>query len=202
MTEVPKLRMPILPPGLRLVDALSIDQLDEVYRLRVQAWRARTGLFPSDLELWTDEFDQRAHHFAILDDGRPVAAARVTIHADTAEAPDGEVYGELSETEAPAPVAAFSRLVVSPLYAKAGLSHCLDEARLDLARREGCKTVIGHTVAGPSRIVQLQALGFRVRYRAKLQPRGGLAGTGRPLVLVLDLQGGGSVGDRESPESL
>lgn len=162
--------------------------LAQVYKLRVRAWRARNGAFPA-VESWSDTYDHIAQHFVIVADDRPVAAARITIHTSLAEAPDGEVYAAVTPADAPAPVAAISRLVVCPQYARRGLSRRLDEARIEFARQAGCKSVIGHTVAGPTRIAQLEALGFRCLHRAAKQPRGALAGTGLPWIIALNLDG-------------
>jgi GNAT superfamily N-acetyltransferase len=161
--------------------------LAEVYKLRVSAWRSRNGAFPADIESWSDAYDVTARHFIIVADDRPVAAARVTIHASLADAPDGEVYAAVTPADAPAPIGAISRLVVCPQYAGRGLSRRLDDARIKFARQAGCKSVIGHTTAGPSRIAQLQALGFRCLHVADKQPPGALAGTGLPQIIALDL---------------
>jgi GNAT superfamily N-acetyltransferase len=174
-----------LPHGLRLIETPSPELLVEVFKLRVRAWGARTAAFPASIESWSDPFDAVAHHFVIVDGARPVAAARLTIHAAPADAPDGEVYEAVRPADAPAPVAAISRLVVCPHHAKKGLSHWLDEARIEFTRRVGCNSVIGNTTAGPERIAQLRALGFRCLHRSAKRPLGALAGTGFPAVLAL-----------------
>lgn len=175
-----------LPPvdDLRLVEAPSPALLAEVYRLRVRAWAARNAAFPADVESWSDAFDASARHFVVTSGSRPVAAARLTIHAAPADAPDGELYAAMDGAEAPAPIAALSRLVVCPRYAKLGLSRWLDIERIAEARRQGCASVVVCTGASDYRIGQLQALGFRKLYRASRQAAGVLAATAPPFVLA------------------
>lgn len=178
---------PSLPNGLRLTGNPSRELLAEVFKLRVRAWAARTSAFPPGLESWSDTFDAIAHHFVIVDADRPVAAARLTIHSVPAEAPDGELYDKVSPADAPAPLAAISRLVVCQHHASAGLSSLLDDVRLRRARELGCKSVLVANGASDARIVQLEALGFRSLYRACKQVPGVLAQTCPPFIMVLRL---------------
>jgi GNAT superfamily N-acetyltransferase len=178
------------PPvhDLCLIEAPSPDLLAEVYRLRVRAWAARNAAFPANLESWSDPFDATAGHFVVTASGRPVAAARLTIHASPADAPDGELYAAMDSADAPPPVAALSRLVVCPRYAGRGLSRWLDIERMAHARRQGCKSLIVCTGTSDDRIAQLHALGFRTLYRAPTQVSGVLAATAPPFVLARGLQ--------------
>lgn len=181
---------PYRPPpvdDLRLIEAPSADLLAEVYRLRVRAWTARNAAFPAGIESWSDAFDATAQHFVVVADRHPVAAARLTLHASPAEAPDGELYGAMDRADAPAPVAAFSRLVVCPRYAKQGLSRWLDIERIAYASRRRSRSLVTCTGSSGARIAQLHALGFRTLYRARAQVAGVLAATAPPFVLALRL---------------
>lgn len=183
----PAFRRPPLQ-DLRLDETPPADLLAEVYRLRVRAWAARTEAFPANIESWSDTFDPIAKHFVIVAEGRPVAAARVTIHTALGDAPDGELYGAMNPADAPPPIAALSRLVVCPSYAKHGLSRWLDVERLTHARKSGCFSAVVCTGTAAQRIDQLQALGFRCLYRARAQVGGVLAATSPPFVMALDLR--------------
>lgn len=178
-------RQPPQMHELRLIEVPSPDLLAEVYRLRVRAWAARNATFPAGLKSWSDPFDASARHFVVVAGERPVAAARLTIHDTAADAPDGELYAALDAADAPAPVAAFSRLAVCPRYAKQGLSRWLDIERIAFASRSRCRSVVISTGSSDARIAQLHALGFRTLYRARTQVEGVLAATAPPFVLVL-----------------
>jgi len=148
--------------------------LEQVYRLRVQAWRARRPDFP-DIERWSDEFDAAALHWAIIDNGAPVAAARLTLHDRLDGVPHAEIYADVLPADLPAPIAVLSRLFVMPKYASMGLSRTLDVVRLAYADAHGCRTVIGETFAGTSRLNAVQELGFVVAGQARPYRHGPLA---------------------------
>jgi len=172
---------------LQLIDAPSPALLQEVYKLRVRAWRARVPAFPCSVDAWSDAFDSGAQHFVFANAGDPVGAARVTIHDAPTSAPDGLIYADVRAADAPPPIAAFSRLVVCSRYAGAGLSQRLDAVRLAHAAEMGCRSVLVGVSAGEARAAQLRKLGFRELHQARQQVPGILAHTAPPLIFKLDL---------------
>lgn len=165
-----------LPEELSLVEAGEEALLHAIYRLRVRAWRARNASFP-DIAAWSDPFDEIARHWAVLDTaGRPVAAARLTVHRTPRDAPDASIYGE-AILAMEGPVGSINRLVVAPEQSGRGLTTLLDEVRLAAAREAGCRFVIGATRAGDRRIEAAQRIGFEVVGQAGLYADGPLAST-------------------------
>lgn len=180
-----------LPLALRRVN--DPHDLAAIFRLRVAAWRARVPHFPA-MEAWSDGFDAIAEHWAVFDDGKPVAAARLTIHGALADVPSPEVFAPLVPAGLEGPIAVLTRLVVAPSHARRGLSRQLDEVRIDRAREAGCRHVVGSTYAGQPRIKALQALGFEPLGEAGLYASGPLrevalggAGGRRETGLLLSL---------------
>lgn len=160
--------------------------LEQVYRLRVDAWRSRSPDFPA-MGIWTDEFDADGRHWVVLDAGIPVAAARLTVHPKLAETPSGEIYRGLLPDDLPGPIGVLTRLVVARSHAGLGLTRLLDIARIDAARDQGCRHLIGETFAGLPRLAQLGRLGFEVIGQASPYSSG-------PLALVKATDGGGGTG--------
>lgn len=157
--------------------------LSQVYRLRVAAWQARTSEFPA-MEAWTDEFDEVGRHWVVLDDGVPVAAARLTIHPVLSEAPSSEIYQGLLPDDLPGPIGVLTRLFVARSHAGRGITRSLDIARIEAARSGGCRHLIGETFAGLPRTEQMRSLGFEIIGEAGSHQSG-------PLASVKN--GGGSV---------
>lgn len=133
--------------------------LERVYRLRVEAWRARMSEFPP-IGIWTDAFDAVGRHWVILDAGEPVAAARLTVHDRLAEAPNAEVYRDVLPHDLAGPIGVLTRLVVRKSHGSRGLSALLDRSRIEAADACGCRYLIGETFAGMPRFDQMRSLGF------------------------------------------
>jgi GNAT superfamily N-acetyltransferase len=88
------------------------ELIDDLFRLRAIAWATEGVSFPDALGGRVfDPVDVYAEHFGIVEDGKVVAAARVSYHAtaDTLPLPDGWWYSKFEY-----PVALLSRLVVHP----------------------------------------------------------------------------------------
>jgi GNAT superfamily N-acetyltransferase len=176
----------------------DLRMLDLIYALRVEAWRARAPDFP-DMGVWTDTYDQVARHWAIAHGGKPIAAARMSIHARLADVPNGEIYDKILPSDLAGPIASINRLVVHPDWAGKGLPKRLDEARIAAARQASCACVLVETYSGTKRVELLEALGFKPLGLAGPYASGPLmtvknGGGGRtyplaqtPLALILDL---------------
>lgn len=134
--------------------------LEDIYRLRVDVWRAAGEDVPgaSTDGRWRDAHDAHARHVAFVEDGRPIAAGRFCVHRSLAEVPDAETYASL-RAELAAPVASLNRLVVHPSAQGRGLSTDLDLWRIVAAASAGCRTVIA--CAGKGRDRSLLRRGFR-----------------------------------------
>ncbi len=148
--------------------------LDEIYALRVAAWRARVESFP-DIGRWTDAEDASAAHWAIRDGGRIVAAARLSIHDSLADVPHAEIFDGVFSESLHGPIGSLNRLVVAASHSSRGCSAALDSIRINHARAQGCRHVIGETDAGTKRIAQLGDLGFKVAGTARPYRSGPLA---------------------------
>lgn len=176
-----------LPKGCSLVFQPAPEFMEQVYALRVQAWRARTQAFP-EIDQWRDDYDVGALHWVIIkqtDDAPPVAiaAARMTIHARLAEVPSAEIYDGLRPADLPGPIASINRLVVAKDWAGQGQTQVLDRARIVYARSEGCHCLVGRTSAGVRRHDDLLTQGFVALGQAQPYRDG-------PLAKVKDLGGG------------
>jgi predicted GNAT family N-acyltransferase len=132
--------------------------MKQIYALRPLAWRARVPGFP-DIEEWKDKFDECSDHWCILDKGKVVASARLTIRDKLQELPHPELFRNVTIPDVE-PIASINRLVVAPEYGGKGLSQTLDRVRLDHADRAKVKLTVATTFAGQRRTSALEALGF------------------------------------------
>jgi GNAT superfamily N-acetyltransferase len=170
---------------MRVERVLDEAMLEAIYRLRVAAWRARVPEFPA-VERWTDAFDAEALHWAVVENGAPIAAARLTVHDTLPEVADAECFQRVLPSDLPGPIAVMSRLVVASSHAGWGFSAELDAVRVDFARRLGCACVLAEAHPRTRRPIRLQALGFEIvgpSYR----------GTSGPLSLASAARGGGEI---------
>ena len=146
------------------------ETLEAVYRLRVEAWRQRLNI-PPEITRWKDPCDADAMHWVFVQERRPIAAARLTIHREVGEVPDAAVIAHLV-TSLPAPIASINRCVVSPDFRGGGLSSQLDSLRMDAARLNGCKSVVA-TISDERRCSSLERHGF-IRLGAGLPDADGI----------------------------
>jgi GNAT superfamily N-acetyltransferase len=176
---------PIQPvrAALRLIELSDDEMLRRIYELRVQAWRTFVNIDARHTQ-WKDEFETVARHWAFVENGEPVAAARLSIHMSMEEVPDASGYSHAFNQPPKPPIASLSRLFVMPKYRGLGLSRCLDEVRMAAARASGCRSVVVRTESGPKREAQLQSLGFLPVAVGPPDPDGPLV-SGRPLLILL-----------------
>ena len=145
---------------LHLAQVTEPGILEQIYRLRIEAWRTKLAL-PADVTVWHDRFDPIARHWAFFDCDRPVAAGRLTISARLDDVPDADVYRDVLPANLRGPIASLTRLVVHPDYRGRGLARPLDEVRIAAAEAAGCTCVIGATHED-KRVLQLQSEGFEI----------------------------------------
>jgi len=136
--------------------------LDKIAALRVTAWRANGGELPSFIErqdIHNDEHEKHAVHFAVMRDERPVAAAKMCIHAKAQECPDPESLQGYEENLT-TPIATFSRLVVHPDFRGLGLPALLLQGRIAIARERKCGSIVC-VLEQQSRMKEMEGLGFK-----------------------------------------
>jgi hypothetical protein len=137
--------------------------LAEIGRLRIIAWEAsgpRPRMAPKVGDKWLDSHEGHAHHWAIQEQGRIVAAARMCLHTSLNDLPD---YEDLIDCEHEFlwPVASINRLVIHPGCRHRGWSVHFDSARLILAQQLAARCVAACTHS-EGRIRGLSDLGFVV----------------------------------------
>lgn len=136
------------------------DTLLQIQNLRRRAWSANGEIpdFIARQDILNDEHDVNGMHWAILYEGRPIAAARMSIHSEVAVSPDPEAlvgYEHLIEF----PMASITRLVVDPEFRGRGLPEALRKVRIALAIERKCRSIVG--VAEEESVMRsMEALGF------------------------------------------
>ena len=161
----------------------SAELLDQIGRLRVRAWATEIAQMP-DLDCWIDPIDHAARHFVIHQSERLIGAARLTIHEQLDDVPDAAVYRDLFPAGIPGPIGTLSRLVVDPAARRQGCGTALDRARIEAARRAGCRSLLGSSSA-ERRINQLRQHGFDIVGRMNPNPHPVFQNRGLQTVLRL-----------------
>lgn len=125
---------------LVLVEVTDPGILESVYALRVDAWKGKAEI-PDGETQWVDDIDPTSKHWAVLYGDRVVAAARLSIHELITDVPDPEGYHGVIDS-LPAPIGSMNRCVVHQDFRGRGLSKLLDQARIDAARKLGCRSLV------------------------------------------------------------
>jgi GNAT superfamily N-acetyltransferase len=143
------------------VDLFTTEaELEAIAKLRIEAWQAN-GELPSFIvnqDIRKDEHEKHGIHLAVLQNGSPVAAAKICFHETPEECPDPESL-EGYEIQLLPPIATFNRLVVHPQFRRLGLSRLLTKQRIEIAKDRNCRSVVSVTEER-SRMRQLESLGF------------------------------------------
>ena len=134
--------------------------LAQIYALRVTAWRGKVEV-SDDTTQWIDDVDPVSKHWAILCGDRVVGAARLSLHQLITDVPDPEGYHGVIDS-LPAPIGSMNRCVVHPDFRGRGLSKLLDQDRIDVARKLGCKSLVV-CATDKKRAAALIAEGFEFR---------------------------------------
>jgi GNAT superfamily N-acetyltransferase len=142
-----------------LREITNTDWVAKTFNLRFEVWNAETTLRSQVRAkgLITDDHDPHARHWGVFCGDEVVAAARMCIHLDQKESPDAAAFTQIC---LPAPVATINRLVVRPSARKLGLASKLCQCRIEAAKQDGAKCVVGTPVG--TRIVSLEKIGFRL----------------------------------------
>jgi len=142
---------------VRVHDTTMLLQIQELRRC---AWSANGELpdFIAQQDISKDEHDIHGMHWAILNAGQPIAAARLCIHDDLASSPDPEALDGYMDVIR-VPLASLTRLVVHPGFRRLGLSNILDDVRIKHAEQKECKSILSVTETD-FRIRKLKGMGF------------------------------------------
>ena len=145
--------MPLLLKPIILTDK---SRLKEIYQLRVFAWEnsensrfVNSRVFPDG---WKDDFDDSATHWIIEADNRIIASARVYV----ANVKDNVMANRY---ETIVPCAFLSRLVVHPDHRKQGITHLMDNARLQFLKDENMARFV-NVYVNRERILAFLRFGF------------------------------------------
>jgi GNAT superfamily N-acetyltransferase len=144
------------------VDPHDRSLLEKIGRLRVLAWSTLIPATAAKADCWLDEFELTSRHWCILHEGEPVAAARLSVHADIGNVPDAGNYPRVLLEPLPRPIGCFSRLVVHPDFRGGGLARRLDEVRMAAAQGAGARAVVVVLTPEPPdpRLRRFQERGF------------------------------------------
>lgn len=110
------------------------EVLEQIFRLRVTAWRQQVAL-PGAMREWRDSVDDKARHWAVLHQRQPIAAVRLSLHRSVSELPHAEVFADLVAAKTwSTPIAYCARGIVHPEYRRRGLwlagnLICIDAAK-------------------------------------------------------------------------
>jgi len=127
-------------------------------RLRYSVWRAEGAVIHNpETELIADYHDQHASHWGVFDGDLLVAAARLCLHANLHDAPDGQMF---TGADLPVPVASMNRLVVLKTHRGLGIGGRLDRVRIQKAKEWKARTVIIAPAYTLARRQSLEGLGF------------------------------------------
>jgi GNAT superfamily N-acetyltransferase len=86
-----------------------------------------------------DHHDDHATHWGVFDGGLLVGAARLCLHTQILEAPDGEMF---VSRRLPTPVASMNRLIVVKSHRGFGIGGLLDEVRIQKAKDWAVRAII------------------------------------------------------------
>jgi hypothetical protein len=120
------------------------ETLNEIlYKLRIETWISmgvfKEGEFkPED---FVDEHDSHAYHWAIKENNKVIAAARMCVHNSLSDLPDSYCYKYIF-SQIKTPIASFNRLVVTLEFQKNGLSKSLDHIRIQKAIQSKCSSIL------------------------------------------------------------
>jgi GNAT superfamily N-acetyltransferase len=141
---------------------------DQLGALRLEVWLAsRTQVRDRSPRQWIEQSDGFSLHIVIEQQGRIVAATRLSIYERFDDMPGAAWFNRLTEA-IPGPVGIIARLVVHPAHQRHGLGKYLDEICIAISTAAGCQSVFCDVP--PYRIASLERMGFRVIMPGKFGP--------------------------------
>jgi len=135
------------------------DYAEEIGALRRKSWETVEGFDPIAFpeNIWIDDLDTNAIHWAVFDNKKIIASARLGLYSSFNDIPYMDMMNPY-QSLLKLPVASLNRLVVSIDYRGQNISPLLDKIRVDEAAKMNAKTIVGQAVS--SRINGLKRLGF------------------------------------------
>lgn len=108
--------------------------------LRYKVWQLEGAVIEQpELGIITDKHDDHAIHWGAFDEGRLIGSARLCLHENLTDAPDGELF---SHIDLPTPIASMNRMVVLNTHRGIGIGTKFDDVRLCKARSLGAAAII------------------------------------------------------------
>jgi GNAT superfamily N-acetyltransferase len=144
---------------LSLCELSKEAQIRAAQRLRFSVWHSEGALiYNPEREMIADHHDDHAIHWGMFDGDLLVGAARLCLHGEIPEAPDGEMFVNRG---LPTPIASMNRLVVLRSHRGLGIGGRLDELRVQRANDLGARAVIVTPADVVARRQALQRRGFQ-----------------------------------------
>lgn len=136
-------------------EVTSPEKLEEIYRFRVQVWKATGQLmaaaFPD--QRWHDAIDDSSRHWVIHHaDGWIVATGRLSIHPTLCDVHQAEEYQRYN-LEPLGPIAAPDRVVVCPSMQGKGLGHLILDMQDGVARQAGARYAVRQASSQMARLL-------------------------------------------------
>jgi len=151
-------------PVRDVADSIEIRQLSDSasiessQALRYEVWSAAGAVLRGEgTGKIADALDGSSFHWGAYANGRLVASARLSIHSEIEDAPDGFLF---TAFPTPLPVASINRMVVLPEYRRLGIARGIDALRIQKARENRCRTIIAGPVKENATIARLKSYGF------------------------------------------
>ena len=144
------------PIRIRLLTRVEIPGAQE---LRFAVWTAE-GVdvrYPATKKIACSH-DHHSVHWGAFDGDRLIGSARLCVHANVEEAPDGHLF---AHHQIPLPVASLNRLVLEKAYRGLGIGKALDHVRVEFARRAPVRALLATAVNRESRMLAFRKMGFQ-----------------------------------------
>lgn len=143
----------------KCVKVVFSEYAEEIGALRRKSWETVKGFDPVAFpeHVWIDNLDETAIHWAVFDNKKIIASARLGIYNAYTDIPYMDLMKPY-QSYLKLPVASLNRLVVSPDNRGRHLAQLLDKVRIEEAKKKRASILVGQAVS--NRIEWLQSLGF------------------------------------------
>jgi GNAT superfamily N-acetyltransferase len=144
--------------SISLCQLAAPADIQAAQRLRYDVWQSEgVAIHHPERAIIADGHDDHATHWGVFDGDSLVGAARLCLHSDLREAPDGEMFINRGLRS---PVASMNRLVVLRSHRGLGIGSQLDEVRIQKAKKWDVPTIITTPVNVAARRQALEKHGF------------------------------------------
>ncbi|MBB5061009.1 GNAT superfamily N-acetyltransferase [Granulicella aggregans] len=149
---------PLAASSVSVRELTTLAEIRAAQRLRYTVWKSEGAVIHNqETETIADYHDEHASHWGVFDGSTIVAAARLCLHANLNDAPDGSMF---AQADVALPVASMNRLVVLKTHRGLGIGGRLDLVRIQRAKEWNARTVIIAPAYTPARRQSLERLGF------------------------------------------